>query len=92
VVALNRAVVLAMVDGPAAALAEIEALEQDGRLADYRYLPAARADLLRRLGRRAEAAQAYRAALELADNAAEREFLAGRITGLGLPPGDCGAQ
>jgi RNA polymerase sigma-70 factor (ECF subfamily) len=92
VVALNRAVVLAMVDGPAAALAEIDALAQDGRLAGYRYLPATRADLLRRLGRRAEAAQAYRAALELADNAAEREFLAGRIAGLTPSPGDCGPQ
>ena len=52
---------------------------QDGRLAGYRYLPAAKADLLRRLGRRAEAADAYRAALELADNEAERDFLARRI-------------
>src|SRR5258708_1221780 len=51
VVALNRAVVLAMVDGAEAALAEIEAVERDGRLAGYRYLPAAKADLLRRIGR-----------------------------------------
>ncbi len=80
VVALNRAVVLAMVAGPEAALAQIEMIERDGRLAGYRYLPAAKADLLRRLGRRAEAGHAYRAALELADNAAERAFLAGRIT------------
>jgi RNA polymerase sigma-70 factor (ECF subfamily) len=80
VVALNRAVVLAMVAGPGAALAQIEMIERDGRLAGYRYLPAAKADLLRRLGRRAEAGHAYRAALELADNAAERAFLAGRIT------------
>jgi RNA polymerase sigma-70 factor (ECF subfamily) len=87
VVALNRAVVLAMVDGPAAALAEIGALERDGRLAGYRYLPAARADLLRRLGRPAEAAQAYRAALALAENTAERDFLAGRIAGLSPAPG-----
>ena len=68
-----------MVDGPAAALAEVEALERDGRLAGYRYLPATKADLLRRLGRDAEAADAYRAALELSDNAAEQEFLAGRL-------------
>jgi RNA polymerase sigma-70 factor, ECF subfamily len=80
VVALNRAVVLAMVAGPEAALAQIEMIERDGRLAGYRYLPAAKADLLRRLGRRAEAGHAYRAALELADNAAERAFLAGRVT------------
>ena len=80
VVALNRAVVRAMVDGPEPALAEIAGLERDGRLAGYRYLPAAKADLLRRLGRNAEAARAYQAALELTDNAAEREFLSRRIT------------
>ncbi|MEP7025570.1 MAG: sigma-70 family RNA polymerase sigma factor [Actinomycetota bacterium] len=92
VVALNRAVVRAMVDGPGAALAEIDGLEQDGRLAGYHYLPAARADLLRRLGRDGEAAQAYQAAMDLTGNAAEREFLAGRIARLGLPPGYCGTQ
>jgi RNA polymerase sigma-70 factor, ECF subfamily len=80
VVALNRAVVLAMVDGPAAGLAAVTELERDGRLAGYRYLPAAKADLLRRLGRGAEAATAYQEALDLADNAAEQAFLAGRIT------------
>ena len=55
------------------------ALERDGRLAGYHYLPAIRADLLRRLGRHAEAAAAYRAALDLADNEAERAFLAARL-------------
>ena len=85
VVALNRAVVRAMVDGPEAALAEIAELEQDGRLAGYRYLPAAKADLLRRLGRRADAALAYQAALELTDNAAERGFLARRIAEVAAP-------
>ena len=79
VVALNRAVALSMVDGPEAALAEVEALERDGRLAGYRYLPATRADLLHRLGRHAEAADAYRAALALSDNAAEQDFLAERV-------------
>jgi RNA polymerase sigma-70 factor (ECF subfamily) len=79
VVALNRAIALAMVRGPEVALGEIEALERDGRLAGYRYLPSTKADLLRRLGRRAEAAAEYRAALALADNEAEREFLAGRL-------------
>jgi RNA polymerase sigma-70 factor, ECF subfamily len=79
VVALNRAVAVSMVDGPAAALAEVDALDRDGRLSDYRYLPATRADLLRRLGRHAEAAEAYRAALALTDNAAEQEFLAARV-------------
>ena len=78
VVALNRAVAVAMVAGPAAALTEVEALERDGRLARYRYLPATKADLLERLGHHAEAADAHRAALALADNAAERDFLAAR--------------
>jgi RNA polymerase sigma-70 factor (ECF subfamily) len=82
VVALNRAVVVAMVDGPAAALAEVEALEADGRLAAYRYLPATKADLLRRLGRDEEAARAYRDALALVGNGAEREFLDARLAGL----------
>jgi RNA polymerase sigma-70 factor (ECF subfamily) len=77
VVALNRAIAVSMADGPLVALPEIEALERDERLAGYRYLPAAKADMLRRLGRREEAAVAYRAALALTENAAEREFLAG---------------
>jgi len=79
VVALNRAVAVSMVHGPEPALAEIDALEQDGRLADYQYLPAVRADLLRRLGRHREAAAAYRAALDLATNEAERRFLESRL-------------
>ncbi|MBC6463552.1 RNA polymerase sigma factor [Actinomadura sp. HBU206391] len=79
VVALNRAVAVAMVDGPATALAEVEALEQDKRLAGYRYLPAIKADLLRRLGRGADAAGAYERAITLADNDAERAFLAARL-------------
>jgi RNA polymerase sigma-70 factor, ECF subfamily len=92
VVALNRAVVHAMVDGPEAGLADIEAIEREGRLAGYRYLPAARADLLRRLGRDQDAAQAYRAALGLTENAAERAFLAGRIAEIGgVGPGPGGA-
>jgi RNA polymerase sigma-70 factor (ECF subfamily) len=80
VVALNRAVAVAMVDGPQAALEEVAVLEADGRLAGYRYLPATKADMLRRLGRHEEAAEAYRAALALSDNAAEREFLVDRLT------------
>ena len=79
VVALNRAVAVSMVDGPEAALAEVEALEHDGRLAGYHYLLATKADLLRRLGRDAEAANAYQAALAISDNSAEREFLAERV-------------
>ncbi len=82
VVALNRAVAVAMVRGPAAGLNEVNALEAGGRLAGYRYLPATKADLLRRLGRLPEASTAYRAALELADNDAERAFLAARIASL----------
>ncbi|MFF2641036.1 RNA polymerase sigma factor [Streptomyces niveus] len=79
VVALNRAVAVAMVEGPATALAEVEALEQDERLAGYRYLPAVKADLLRRLERPADAAVAYERALALADNDAERAFLTDRL-------------
>ncbi|WP_214318280.1 RNA polymerase sigma factor [Nonomuraea sediminis] len=79
VVALNRAVALTMVAGPAAALAEVETLERDVRLAGYRYVPAIKADLLRRLGRSAEAAAEYGKAIALADNEAERAFLASRL-------------
>jgi hypothetical protein len=80
VVALNRAVAVSMVDEPEAALAQVEALERDGRLAGYRYLPAIKADLLHRLGRDAEAADAYQAALALTGNAAERELLQDRLS------------
>ncbi|MFE9296413.1 RNA polymerase sigma factor [Streptomyces niveus] len=83
VVALNRAVAVAMVEGPATALAEVEALEQDERLAGYRYLPAVKADLLRRLERPADAAVAYERAITLADNDAERAFLTDRLAQCG---------
>ena len=83
VVALNRAVAVAEVDGPAAALAEVEALDQDGRLTGYRYLPAVKADLLRRLGR--AAGPAYEEAIALAGNDAERAFLTEQSAG--SPPG-----
>ncbi|HEY9483217.1 MAG TPA: sigma-70 family RNA polymerase sigma factor [Micromonosporaceae bacterium] len=79
VVALNRAVPVAMVHGPELALALVDDLATDRRLDGYRYLPATRADLLRRLGRWNEAASAYEQALSWADNDAERAFLAGRI-------------
>jgi RNA polymerase sigma-70 factor (ECF subfamily) len=79
VVALNRAVAVAMVRGPEVALGEIEALERDDRLSGYRYLPSTKADLLRRLGRHAEDALAYREALDLTDNKAERAFLSSRL-------------
>jgi RNA polymerase sigma-70 factor, ECF subfamily len=88
VVALNRAVVHAMVGGPQAGLADIDSIERDGRLAGYRYLPAARADLLRRLGRYQDAARAYRSALDLTTGDAERAFLARRIAEVSAsPPG-----
>jgi len=79
VVALNRAVPIAMVYGPETALAEVEKLEEDGRLPAYQYLPAIKADLLRRLGRTREAGDAYRHAFTLAANEAERAFLAEQI-------------
>jgi RNA polymerase sigma-70 factor (ECF subfamily) len=79
VVALNRAVAVAMRDGPAAGLVLLDALAADERLRGYHLLPAARADLLRRLGRRAEAAAAYRQALALVGNAPERAYLARRL-------------
>ncbi len=71
VVALNRAVAVAEVDGPAAALAVVDGL----RLSGYHLFHATRADLLQRLGRDAEALEAYDAALALTTNAAERQFL-----------------
>lgn len=79
VVALNRAVPLAMVAGPETALAEVERLEGDPRLSGYQYLPAIKADLLSRLGRTSAAAEAYRRAFALAANEAERAFLAEQL-------------
>ena len=79
VVELNRAVAVAMADGAAAGLALLEPLSADDRLAEYPYLHAARADLLRRLGRAAEAASAYTRALELTSNEVERSFLGRRL-------------
>ena len=79
VVALNRAVPLAMVEGPQTGLAEVERLSADGRLSGYHYLHAIRADLLARLGRADEAAGAYRQALALTSNEAERAFLVAQI-------------
>jgi RNA polymerase sigma-70 factor (ECF subfamily) len=78
VVALNRAVAVAEIEGEQAALALVDALDLDG----YYLLHAIRADLLRRLGRRPEAARSYAAAIARADNAAERRFLERRLEGL----------
>ena len=78
VVALNRAVAVGLADGPAAGLAELEPLGSEPALATYAYLPAARADFLRRLGRYDEAATAYAEAALLTDNDVEQAFLRGR--------------
>jgi RNA polymerase sigma-70 factor (ECF subfamily) len=78
IVALNRAVAVAEVNGPAAALAVVDGLDLDG----YHLLHAIRADLLRRLGRIAEAALAYEAAIARTENAAERDFLRSRRAAL----------
>ncbi|WP_308167614.1 RNA polymerase sigma factor [Catellatospora tritici] len=83
VVALNRTVPLAMVAGPEVALTEIEKLERDPSLAAYQYLPAVKADLLRRSGRTAEARRAYERALALTTNEAERAFLRDRLAAAG---------
>jgi RNA polymerase sigma-70 factor, ECF subfamily len=82
IVALNRAVAVAMATGPAAGLALIERLADSDELTGYHYLPAARADLLRRLGRVDEARVAYGEALALVNNDAERRFLQRRMAEL----------
>ncbi|WP_225860453.1 RNA polymerase sigma factor [Streptomyces triticiradicis] len=79
VVRLNRAVAVGMSEGPDAGLALVAELEQEGELDAYHLLPATRADLLRRAGRTAEAAESYGRALELVENAAERRFLEKRL-------------
>jgi len=82
VVELNRAVAVGLGDGPAAGLDLIERVTAAPELRGYHPLPAARADLLARLGRPAEAAQAYRAALELVGNEPERIYLTRRLAAL----------
>jgi RNA polymerase sigma-70 factor, ECF subfamily len=79
VVELNRAVAVAMAEGPTAGLSLIEELEASGKLKGYHLLPATRADLLRRLGRRIDAVSAYEEALELAATDAERRYIARRL-------------
>lgn len=79
IVALNRAVAVAMAQGPRAGLAIVDALAADGMLADYHLLHAARADLLRRLGTAAEAAASYTRALQLVSNDSERRYLQKRL-------------
>lgn len=86
IVALNHAVAIAMRDGPDAGLARIEALDAGGALGGYHLYHAARADLLRRTGRRDEAARAYRAALDRATNPVERRFLGRRLAEIDAGP------
>jgi RNA polymerase sigma-70 factor (ECF subfamily) len=78
-VALNHAAAVAMAEGPEEGLRRLDALAAGGTLAGYHLLPAARADLLRRLGRADEAAAAYREALALVGNEAEERFLRRRL-------------
>src|SRR5262245_54053711 len=79
IVSLNRAVAVAMVDGPQPGLALIDGLAATGELEGYHLLHAARADMLRRLGSSGEAAKSYARALELATNDSERRFLERRL-------------
>ncbi len=83
VVSLNRAVAVGMADGPLAGLRLLDGL--DDALADYHLLPAARADLLRRLERWSDAAVEYRRALALAPTAPERRLLARRLAEVERP-------
>jgi len=86
VVALNHAAAVAMAEGPGAGLHLMDALERSGELRGYHLLPAARADLLRRLGRLTEAATAYRQALALVGNQADRRFLERRLAEVSAAP------
>jgi RNA polymerase sigma-70 factor (ECF subfamily) len=79
VVSLNRAVAVAMLRGPQAGLEIIDQLDATGELDRFHLLHAARADLLRRLGFRGEAAKSYQRALDLAANESERRYLARRL-------------
>jgi RNA polymerase sigma-70 factor, ECF subfamily len=79
VISLNRAVAIAMAEGPGAALAIINRLSDDGDLENYHLLHAVRADLLRRIGSRNEAAKSYLRAIELVTNEQERSYLQQRL-------------
>ena len=82
IVALNRAVAVAMQDGPEAGLAIVDAILANGDLLDYRLAHAARADMCRRLGKNAEARRSYQRALELTQLEPERRFFASRLNAL----------
>jgi RNA polymerase sigma factor (sigma-70 family) len=83
VVALNRAAAIGLAEGPQAGLEALDELAGEPALESYRYLAAARADFLRRLGRREEARDAYERALALTENEVEQAFLRGRLDELG---------
>lgn len=85
IVELNRAIAVAMAEGPAAGLRLLNQLQDSGQLAGSHLLPAARADLLRRLDRTQEAIDAYNDALTLVGNDTERDYLAHRRTHLSPP-------
>jgi RNA polymerase sigma-70 factor (ECF subfamily) len=87
IVSLNRAVAVAMADGPRPALALLDALAASGDLDGYHLLHAARADLLRRMGSFTEAARSYTRALELVTTASERRFLERRLREVQQPTG-----
>jgi RNA polymerase sigma-70 factor (ECF subfamily) len=82
IVALNRAVAVAMRDGPAVALELVEAILKEGELEEYHLAHAARADLYRRLGKKEEARASYQRALSLARQEPERRFLEQRLAEL----------
>jgi predicted RNA polymerase sigma factor len=83
IVELNRAVAVAMADGPAAGLAIVDALAEEGALATYHLLPSVRGDFLTKLGRHAEARAELERAASLTKNARERDLLLGRAAALG---------
>ena len=89
VIELNRAVAVAMRDGPAAGLALIDAILERGDLMDYRLAHAARAELCRRLGRTADARASYERALALTRQEPERRFLERRLAELETEPVGC---
>jgi RNA polymerase sigma-70 factor, ECF subfamily len=87
VIELNRAVAVSLSEGPEAGLALLEWIAPDGELRGYHLLPASRGDMLRRLGRRSEAAEAYQQAHDLAGTDAERRYLERRVReATALPP------
>jgi len=79
IIALNHAVAVAMGEGLERGLAQIDQLGASGQLEEYHLFHAARADILRRLGRKTESAEAYAAALRLVTNQVEKDYLRDRL-------------